>query len=54
MLEPFKVEAYLDDVLQSRIVIEKGEANVGAVLALFKYPEWLRDASEQGQLESDN
>jgi len=53
MLEPFQVETYLDDVLQSRIVIHKSEANVGAVLALFKYPEWLRDAPEEGESEPE-
>jgi hypothetical protein len=38
MQEPFMVETYLDDVLQSRVIVEKSEANVGTVSSLFEYP----------------
>ena len=38
MQEPFLVETYLDNVLQSRVILEKSEANVGMVASLFEYP----------------
>jgi hypothetical protein len=38
MQEPFQVDTYLDDVLQSRVIIEKSQVNVGTVASLFQYP----------------
>jgi hypothetical protein len=38
MQEPFHIETYLDDVLQSRVVLEKSTPNVGTVASLFQYP----------------
>jgi hypothetical protein len=41
MQEPFIVETYLDDVLQSRVLLEKSDVNVGAVASLFFPPDSL-------------
>lgn len=50
MQEPFMVETYLDGVSQSRIVVEKAEANLGVVPWMFEVPRlWKR-----GQLEDDS
>lgn len=38
MQEPFRVESYLDEVLQSRVVIESGDANLGVVPWVFHEP----------------
>ena len=38
MQEPFKVETYLDDVLQSRVIIKRSQTNVGTIPTLFEYP----------------
>lgn len=46
MQEPFIVETHLDGELQSRIVIEKGEANLGVVPWMFEVP----GAWKSGQL----
>ncbi len=55
MQEPFKVETYLDDKLQSRVVVERSDPNVGAVASLFQYPAHLvgQDAHSAMQLESE-
>jgi hypothetical protein len=52
MQEPFIVETYMDDELQSRIVIEQGDSNLGVVSLMFEVPQlWkkgqLGDASIQ-------
>lgn len=39
MQEPYLVETFIDDVLQSRVVIAKSQINVGAVASLFQFPE---------------
>ncbi|WPJ97921.1 hypothetical protein SH580_09375 [Coraliomargarita algicola] len=41
MQEPFLVETFLNDVVQSRVVLEKSDVNVGAVASLFQPPEDL-------------
>ena len=51
MLEPFTIETYMDDVLQSRILVEKCEANVGAILSLFKYPSQLKDTAKKPNVD---
>jgi len=38
MQEPFLVETYLDETLQSRVILEKSDPNVGTVASLFYYP----------------
>ncbi|MGZ0707172.1 hypothetical protein ACWPKO_02410 [Coraliomargarita sp. W4R53] len=54
MMEPFQVETYINDVLQSRIVIDKCEANVGAILSLFEYPESQKSAPKGDNSESEH
>lgn len=54
MMEPFEIKKYVDDILQVRIVIDKSDANVGAILSLFKYPEHLPDAPTGARSESGN
>jgi len=39
MQEPFLIENYLDDELQSRTILEDSRTNVGTVASLFEYPE---------------
>ncbi|HBR94426.1 MAG TPA: hypothetical protein DEA90_09710 [Opitutae bacterium] len=50
MQEPFKVETYIDEVLQNQIIIEKCEANIGAILSLFDYPEQLADSTQEAEI----
>ena len=38
MQEPFLVETYLNDVLESRVILDKSDVNVGAVASLFQPP----------------
>lgn len=36
---PFLLENYLDDELQSRVILEESHTNVGTVASIFEYPE---------------
>jgi hypothetical protein len=38
MQEPFLIETYIDDVLQSRVTLERSDLNVGTVASLFSAP----------------
>lgn len=39
MLEPFLVETLMDGELQSRVVLEKAQANIGILKQIFEMPE---------------
>jgi hypothetical protein len=36
--QPFLVETYMNEVLQSRVTLERSDINVGTVASLFQYP----------------
>jgi hypothetical protein len=37
MLEPYRVETYIDDKLQNRVIVESVRANVGVIASIFEY-----------------
>jgi hypothetical protein len=41
MQEPYLVETFVDDVLESRVILSKSDINVGAVASLFQLPQEL-------------
>lgn len=42
MQEPYRVETFVNDVLESRVILNKSDINVGAVASLFQLPQELQ------------